>query len=162
MFEHEKNVVRGWLETIHGREGDIWAGIQAHWHDDAEWTLIGHCTRSGTFKGLQAIKRDFLEPGRRGDGRPGPSVQGLSSDYGIHFTVRDVLAVEDGRVLALCEVDGRGRNGLPYQNEYAWVFTVRGDKIAKLYEYCDTLCIEEAHFDKELKPRGSTEVVYEK
>lgn len=162
MYEENKEVVRRWVETVSGGETDIWSGILQHWHQDATWTLIGHSTRSGTFKGLEAIKRDFMDPGRRGDGRPGPSVQGLSSDYGLTFTLHEIIALEDGRVAVFGKSDARGRNGVPYQNEYAWIFTVRGDKIAGLYEYADTLGIEEAHFDKKLVPRETTVPVYEK
>jgi ketosteroid isomerase-like protein len=156
MHEHNKQVVRRWVETVRGGETDIWSGILQHWHEDATWTLIGHSTRSGTFRGLKSIKEDFMDPGRRGDGRPGHSVQGLSSEYGVHFTCDEIIALEDGRVAVFGKTDARGRNGVPYNNEYAWIFTVRGDRIAALYEYCDTLAIEEAHFDKKLVPRGTT------
>jgi ketosteroid isomerase-like protein len=65
-------------------------------------------------------------------------------------------------VVVFCHTDGSGRNGVPYRNEYCWVFTVRGDKIARLDEYCDTVAIEEAHFDKMLVPRGTTVAKYER
>jgi uncharacterized protein len=161
MGEHEKQVVKRWVDAVHGGEEDIWKSIQTHWHEDATWTLIGKTIRSGTFRGLEEIKRDFLDPGRKGDGRQGPSVQGLSSEYGVTLEVDDILSIEDGRVLVLARSNACGRNGVPYSNEYAWIFTVRGDKIAGLYEVCDTLAIEEAHFDKKLVPRGTTTPVYE-
>jgi ketosteroid isomerase-like protein len=162
VYEHEKEVVKRWVDAVGGTEQDIWSSIQEHWHEDASWTLIGSTIRSGTHVGLEAIKRDFLDPGRAGDGRPGPSVQGLSSDHGVTMEVNEILAIEDGRVLVLCKSNASGRNGVPYRNEYAWIFTVRGDKIAGLYEICDTLAIEEAHFDKQLVPRGTETPVYEK
>jgi len=160
MFEHEKDVVKRWLSTVGGTEQDVWAGIEQNWHSDATWTLIGKTPRSGTFRGLESIRKDFMGPGRKGDGRPGPSVQGLSSEAGIKLHVREVLALEDGRVCVFAKSEGYGRNGVPYENEYCWVLTVRDDKIASMYEICDTLCIEEAHFDKILVPRGTTEPVY--
>ena len=150
MFEHEKQAVQQYLDAVHGSETDVWDAVQTHWHEDASWTLIGHTARSGTFKGLESIKRDFFGPGRKRDGREGPSVQGLSSEYPVTVMVDEVLALEDGRVVVFCGSDGRGRNGLEYKNEYCWVFTVRGDKIAAPYEFCDTVAIEEAHFDKKL------------
>jgi ketosteroid isomerase-like protein len=99
--------------------------------------------------------------GRRGDGRSRPSVQGLSSQIGVKLDVDEVVSVVDGRVLVLARTHAAGRNGVPYENEYAWLFKVRKDKIESLEKYCDTLCIEEAHFDKKLVPRGTTKAVYE-
>jgi hypothetical protein len=159
---HKKKVVRDWIESIHGGEEDVWASYQKFFHQDAVWRLIGSTPRSGTFRGLDSIKRDFLEPGRRGDGRPGPSVQGLSSDFGITVNINEMLMLEDGRVLVLCTSRGAGRNGVPYNNEYCWIIRVRDDKIAEVYEFCDTVLIEEAHFDKKLVPRGTTTPVYER
>lgn len=160
MAEKEEQVVKRWLETVSGGFSDYWPGIEANWHEDAVWHLIGNTPRSGVFHGLESIKRDFMGPGQNGDGRPGPSVQGLSSEYGVTLTVDDVVSTTDNRVIVFARTDGSGRNGVPYQNEYCWVFTVRGDKIARLDEYCDTVAIEEAHFDKKLVPRGTTEPVY--
>jgi ketosteroid isomerase-like protein len=161
MGEHEKKIVRRWLESVYGGENDVWRSFQENFHDDATWTLIGSTPRSGVFRGLESIKKDFLDVGRRGDGRPGPSVQGLSSEFGIRLEVDDMLCLEDGRVVVFCRSYGSGRNGVPYDNVYCWVITVRGDKIASLYEYCDTVAIEEAHFDKKLVPRGTKVPVYE-
>jgi hypothetical protein len=162
MGEHEKEVVKRWLDSVYGREEDVWESFKTHFHDDATWMLIGTTPRSGTFRGLDQIKKDFLDVGRKGDGRPGPSVQGLSSDFGIRLEIDKIVSMEDGRVLVQCRSFGSGRNGVPYNNVYAWILTVRGDKIAAMEEYCDTVCIEEAHFDKKLVPRGTTTPVYEK
>jgi ketosteroid isomerase-like protein len=161
MFEEKKQVVQRYLDRLGGAESDIWQAITDNWHEDAYWKLIGNTARSGTFRGLEAIKRDFMGVGRRGDGREGPSVQGLSSEYPVTMTVDEVVATEDGRVIVFCQSDARGRNGLLYQNEYCWVFEVEGDKIAGLVEFCDTVAIEEVHFDKKLVPRGTTTAVYE-
>lgn len=157
---HEKQVVQRYLDAVRGGESDIWRAIEENWHPDATWTLIGNTPRSGTFRGLDAIKRDFMGPGRNGDGRPGPSVQGLSSEYPVTLIVDEVIGAEDRRVIVFCRTDARGRNGLEYKNEYCWVFTVRGDKIASLVEFCDTVAIEEVHFDKMLVPRGTETPVY--
>jgi hypothetical protein len=74
--------------------------------------------------------------------------------------IHEIVSTVDDRVIVFCSSDAAGRNGVPYNNEYCWVFTVREDKIARLDEYCDTLVIEEATFDKKLIPRGTTEPVY--
>jgi ketosteroid isomerase-like protein len=163
MGKHEEDVVKRWLTTVKGSADQRWPGMLENWHADATWHLIGKTHRSGIWRGLEGPGsiQEFMSRGRYGDGRPGPSVQGLSSEYGIRLEVDEVVSLVDGRVLVLCRSYGSGRNGVPYENEYAWLFTVRGDKIAALEEYCDTLTIEEAHFDKELVPRGTTQPVYE-
>lgn len=159
---HKKAVVRDWIESIHGGEEDVWATYERCFHEDAVWTLIGSTPRSGTFRGLESIKRDFMAPGRRGDGREGPSVQGLSSDFGISLDISEMLMLEDGRVVVFCKSKGAGRNGVAYDNEYCWIISVRGDKISEMYEFCDTVLIETAHFDKMLVPRGTTTPVYQR
>jgi len=158
--EHEKSVVRAWIESVHGGADDVWATYLEYFDEDAVWRLIGTTPRSGTFRGLKSIKEDFLDVGRRGDGRDGPSVQGLSSEFGIKLEIDEILDLEGGRVVVLCHSIGSGRNGVPYNNEYCWIVTVEGDKITNLYEFCDTVCIEEAHFDKKLVPRETAEPVY--
>ena len=158
---HKKGLVRNWIEACHGTFAERWASYEKFFHEDAVWTLIGSTPRSGTFRGLKSIKDDFMAPGRVGDGRPGPSVQGLSSDYGVKLTINDILMLEDGRVVVFCKSDAYGRNGVRYDNEYCWIITVRGDKIAAMYEFCDTVLIETAHFDKMLVPRGTTVPVYD-
>lgn len=159
MGTHQEQVVQRYLDDLFGDEEQIRTAVERHWHEDAVWRLIGQTIRSGEWTGIDGIKA-FLRLGREGDGRGGPSVQGLSSEYGVHMHIHEIVSTVDDRVIVFCSSDSAGRNGVPYNNEYCWVFTVRGDKIARLDEYCDTLVIEEATFDKKLVPRGTTEPVY--
>lgn len=100
---------------------------------------------------LESIQNDFLAANFRGEERDGPSVQGLSQEYGIKpLAVEDVLSLEDERVVVFCRSDGMGRNGIPYSNQYCWIVTVRDDKIASMVEFCDTALIEQVQFDKKV------------
>lgn len=152
MASTEKEIVQNWLDAVVGDQEKVWDSYIASFHPDATWTLIGSTVISGTHKGLDAIRDDFFGKCWTGDGRPGPSTQGLSQEYGVRLDIQDVVSLEDGRVVVICQSDGMGRNGVPYKNEYCWVITVRDGKIASLVEYCDTALIEAAMFDKKVVP----------
>lgn len=152
MFETQKEVVKNWLAGLGGDREQIWKSYLAC--DPAmTWTLIGSTPISGTYRGLEEIKNDFQSKCWNGDGREGSGPQGLDQNYGIHSPkVNEVIALEDGRVLVHCISDGKGKNGIPYKNEYCWIFRVEGEKIVSIYEFADTVLIERALFNKELIP----------
>jgi hypothetical protein len=54
--------------------------------------------------------------------------------------------------LVTCHSQAVGRNGVPYDQEYCWIITVKDGKIAHLREYCDTVMFETAMFDKRVVP----------
>ncbi len=163
MGTKEKQVVQEWLAATRGDSGEVGDAFAGYFHPDATWTLIGSTPISGTYHGLESIQHDFLGANFRGEDREGPSVQGLSQEYGIKpLAVEDVLSLEDGRVVVFCRSDGMGRNGIPYSNQYCWIVTVRDDKIASMLEFCDTALIEQVQFDNKIVPRGTTEPVYER
>ena len=163
MGSREKRVVQEWLAAVRGDSEEVVDAFGQYFHPDATWTLIGSTPISGTYRGLESIQNDFLGANFRGDEREGPSVQGLSQEYGIKpLEVEDVLSLEDDRVVVFCRSDGMGRNGVPYKNQYCWTITVRDDKIASMLEFCDTALIEQAQFDKKILPRGTTTAVYER
>lgn len=161
MGDREKKVVQGWLDATRGDSDEVEDAFTRYFHPDATWTLIGSTPISGTYHGLESIQNDFLGANFRGEERDGPSVQGLSQEYGIKpLDVEAVLSIEDGRVVVFCRSDGMGRNGVAYNNQYCWIVTVRDDKIASMLEFCDTALIEQAQFDKKIVPRGTTVPVY--
>jgi uncharacterized protein len=163
MGTREKQVVQDWLAATRGDSDEVGDAFAGYFHPDATWTLIGSTPISGTYHGLESIQDDFLGANFRGEERDGPSVQGLSQEYGIKpLAVEDVLSLEDGRVVVFCRSDGMGRNGISYGNQYCWIVTVRDDKIASMVEFCDTALIEQVQFDKKIVPRGTTRAVYER
>lgn len=163
MGDKEKQVVKDWTAAVRGDNGAVDDAFARYFHEDATWTLIGSTPISGTYHGLKSIQEDFLGANFKGEEREGPSVQGLSQEYGIKpLEVKEILSLEDGRVVVFCQSDGMGRNGVPYSNEYCWIVTVRDDKIAAMHEFCDTALIERVQFDKKIVPAGTTTPVYER
>jgi ketosteroid isomerase-like protein len=77
----------------------------------------------------------------------------LDPDYGIKpLQVKEVVALEDGRIMVHCKSDGRGKNGVPYANEYCWIIEVSNGKLTSMREFADTALIERAMFNKEIIP----------
>lgn len=152
MFEIQKEVVKKWLAGVGGDQEQVWNSYLTC-NPAMTWTLIGSTPISGTYRGLEEIKNIFQHKCWNGDGREGSGPQGLDQNYGIHpIKVEEVVALEDGRVMVHCYSDGMGKNGVPYKNEYCWIFRVEGGKIVSVYEFADTVLIERALFDKKLIP----------
>lgn len=152
MHEENKAVVQRWLDAVGGNDEQVAANYNTM-APDMIWTLMGTTPISGTHRGLADIKTNFLDLCWNGDGREGSAPQGLDPEYGIKpLNVREVVALEDGRVMVHCFADGKGKNGVPYPNEYCWLVTVRDGQICELYEFADTALIERVMFDKKLVP----------
>lgn len=161
MLEKEKQIVGEWLSTMRGVKTDLDAAIARFFHEDATWHRIGSTPMSGTYFGVRSIQEDYLAATFGGQPGSGATVQGLSQDYGFQpLIVHQIVALEDGRLMVHCESDNVGRNGLPFCNEYCWIITMRGDKIAALYEFCDTALIERVLFDKKLVPARTRKARY--
>jgi uncharacterized protein len=155
MYDEQKAVVNRWLSMLQGDVDDVWGGFEQVMSNDIVWTVPGNTPVSGVHRGIEAVNRDFFDRcWETGDGRGG-GIQGLDSDYGLKLTVEQVVGLEDGRILVTCTSDARGKNGLPYNNGYCWIITVRDGKIVDLLEYCDTMMFETAMFDKRLVPAES-------
>jgi ketosteroid isomerase-like protein len=152
MHEEEKAVVKRWLDYIRGDPDEARSGIDALMAPDVEWVVPGRSAMSGTYKGREAIYEDLSTMmWDTGDGRGG-GVQGLNREVGFDLMVDEVVALEDGRILVRAHGKGVGNNGVPYDQEYCWIITVRDGKIAHLRDYCDTVMVEKAMFDKKLVP----------
>ena len=152
MHEHERAVVERWLAENQGDLDEAQSGFEALMAPDVEWVVPGRSVMSGTYKGRDAMQEALSEMmWDTGDGRGG-GVQGLNRAVGFEFTVDEVVALEDGRILVRSRGKGVGNNGVPYDQEYCWIVTVRDGKIAHLRDYCDTVMVETAMFDKRLVP----------
>ena len=59
-------------------------------------------------------------------------------DFGLRPEIRSLTA-EDERVVAEVRIQGRSiQTGEPYDNLYAFVFWVEGERFARIHEYLDT------------------------
>ncbi len=116
-------------------DGDIDAML-SHATDDFTWTLIGTTPISGTYRGKEAVLRDFF--GGLGDT--------LDFDAGIGLDIEEVIATDD-RVIVRARGAMHAKHG-PYNNQYCHVMTVRDGKIAATVEYVDTVLIERAFYGR--------------
>jgi len=152
MHEEERAVVEQYLDYIQGDLDEAQSGFEALMAPDVEWVVTGRSVMSGTYKGLETIQKDLsARMWETGDGRGG-GVQGLNREVGFQLTVDEVVALEDGRILVRAHGKGVGNNEVPHDQEYWWIITVRDGKIAHLRDYCDTVQVETAMFDKKLVP----------
>lgn len=103
------------------------AGITAALADDAVWILPQSST-FGPFSGRDEVAKAL-----------GGGVSGTLFEPGtIKREVRKMV-VEGDTAIVQQRLSARTRTGVDYVNEYCWVYTCRGGKIARLEEYADTL-----------------------
>lgn len=133
MSDNQK-IVQQWFDHI--AAGDAAAAF-ALFADDIVYELKGSTPVSGIYRGIEQIVNDFFTPWRR-------QIEGA-----LVVTIDEMIAAGE-RVVAL----GRGAAttvyGLPYNNEYAFVFTLRDGRISHVAEYLDTALVETAAYGKRL------------
>jgi uncharacterized protein len=93
--------------------------------DDFTWTMPGHGTWSGTWRGKQEVRDKLLAP--------------LLARFEGTYTNEAVRIVAEGDIVA---VECRGRvttkAGKPYNNHYCFVLRLQDGKLRELTEYMDT------------------------
>lgn len=129
-----KEIVQEWFDCIARDDGP---GAFALFADDIVYDLKGTTPVSGRYQGLKSIVDDFFTPWRK------------QIDGSLVVTVTELIG-EGERVVAL----GRGKalttHGLPYDNDYAFVFRVRDGKIVEVIEFLDTALVETAAYGRTL------------
>lgn len=99
--------------------------------DDVSWTVMGRTRWSKTYRGKPAVLGELL----------GPLGARLADRY--RATAERVLA--DGDFVV---VQARGqavtKEGLPYNNEYCFVYRIKGGRIKEVTEYLDTELVTSA------------------
>jgi ketosteroid isomerase-like protein len=122
--EQTRKVVHDYVSAL--QRGDVEA-LRASFTPDATWSLRGDLPVSGTWTGPAEIIDTFLA---RMMERIDPSQPRVQEITGI---------VADGNT-AVAEWTTRAtaRDGQRYENDYAVVFVVAGDKIVSVREYFDT------------------------
>jgi len=129
-----RETVQQWFDLI--ARGDAQAAFRL-FTDDVVYRLKGTTPVSGVYHGLREIVEDFFTPWRKqivGD---------------IALTV-DELIGDGERVVALARGKAKTIHGLPYDNDYAFVFHIRDGKISEVVEYLDTALVETAAYGKKL------------
>lgn len=133
MSENQK-IVQQWFDHI--AAGDAAAAF-ALFADDVVYDLKGTTPVSGVYRGLAQIVDEFFTPWRKQI--DGPLV--------VHV---DELIGEGRRIVALGHGVARTVHGLPYNNDYAFVFTVEQGRITRVEEYLDTALVETAAYGRKL------------
>lgn len=131
---NNKQIVQQWFDCIARNDA---AGAFALFADDVVYHLKGTTPVSGTYRGLKSIVEDFFTPWRQ------------QIDGDLVVTV-DELIGEGERVVALGRGKAKTIHGLPYDNDYAFVFRVRDGRIVEVLEYLDTVLVETAAYGRKL------------
>ncbi len=129
-----KQIVQQWFDLVSA--GDAKAAF-ALFDENVSYTLRGTTPVSGTYTGMKSLVDDFFTPWRK------------QIDGELVLTVERLIA-EDNQVVALARGSAKTVFGLPYDNDYVFVFEVSGGKIQSVDEYLDTAMIETAAYGKKL------------
>ncbi|NIU11171.1 MAG: nuclear transport factor 2 family protein [Phycisphaerae bacterium] len=121
-----KQIVLDFYEA--GARGDM-DGCFALLADDIAWTNIGTTKFSGTYVGKQALAENLLGP------LFGQLKAGISSQI-------ERLTAEGDVVVAQTSGTAETTDGVPYNNTYCQVITIRDGKFAAVTEYMDTALID--------------------
>lgn len=121
-IEHNKQTVRRFFEVF--SSGDV-AATMALMTDDATWWVAGSMPISGTYD-----KAAFTT-----------LLSGVASacEGGAIRIVPGTMTAEGDRVAVEAESLATLNNGRRYNNHYHFLVTVRGERIAGVKEYLDTM-----------------------
>ena len=129
-----QEIVQSWFDLI--AEGKAQAAF-ALFSDDIVYNLKGTTPVSGIYRGLKSIVDDFFTPWRK------------QIDGELVLKVDELIGDGD-RVVALARGKAKTIYGVPYDNDYAFVFGLRGGKISEVIEYLDTAMVETAAYGKKI------------
>ncbi|KAI9800039.1 MAG: hypothetical protein M1833_003568 [Piccolia ochrophora] len=107
-----------------------------HVADDVDWTVMGHHPLAGRYTSKQSFQEGTLS--RLG--------KVMKEDDPIKLTVRNVIGGDDEE-WAVVELIAKGtaKNGLPFDNTYAWVTRWNTDeRIVQVRAYLDSELVKEA------------------
>jgi len=114
---------------------DAWATgdirpLLAAMADDVTWTVSGHNSWSGTFRGKDSVRRDLLGP--------------LGAQFFLDaLAPRDRFVAEDDVVVVETRGSVATKTGARYDNEYCFVFRLEDGRIREITEYMDTQLVAE-------------------
>jgi len=98
--------------------------------DDVTWTVSGHNSWAGAFRGKDAVRRELLAP--------------LGAQFADTYTSTPSRFIAEDDVVVV-ETQGRvtTKAGPRYDNKYCFVFRLEGGKIREITEYMDTQLVAE-------------------
>jgi len=98
--------------------------------EKAVWTIVGRSLASKTYDSREAFMRDVIRPFN------------ARMSTGLRPDVRQLYADGD-TVVALFDARGTARDGVPYENTYAWFLTMRDDRIVRATAFFDSVVFNE-------------------
>ncbi|UAB77584.1 nuclear transport factor 2 family protein [Erythrobacter sp. SCSIO 43205] len=99
--------------------------------ESIEWRVVGSSAWSKRAVGLDAVVRDLVEP--------------LFARFAGPYLTTPELIIADGEHVAVqAKGNAETLEGVRYDNEYCFVFTLKGGKIIKVVEYMDTILADRA------------------
>ncbi|MEQ8660413.1 MAG: nuclear transport factor 2 family protein [Gammaproteobacteria bacterium] len=136
MSETQK-IVQQWFDHIAAGNAEAAFALFA---EDIVYDLKGTTPVSGVYRGLDQLVNDFFVPWRKQ----------IDGDLVVHV---DELIGTGERGVALRPGEARTVLDLPYNNDYAFVFTVKNGKITEVAEFLDTALVETAAYGRRLVER---------
>jgi ketosteroid isomerase-like protein len=92
--------------------------------DDFRWVIAGDSCWSGTYEGKETVMKEFF-----------PKLRAVLARRATRATR---FIAEGDQVVVEARGDNTTRSGLPYNNSYCLVYTVREGKLREVVEYMDT------------------------
>lgn len=98
--------------------------------DDATWEITGSSDAAGTYTGRDQFVSGVIAP--------------LVARLSTRLTPVIRALYRDGdTVIALFDAEGIALDGQPYRNTYAWFMEFRGDRIAKVTAFYDSVAFND-------------------
>jgi hypothetical protein len=98
--------------------------------DDATWTITGRSLASKTYSSREAFMNEVIRPFN------------ARMSVGLKPTIRNIYAESD-TVVVHFDAKGMARDGMPYENTYAWFLGLRGGKVTKAYAFFDSIAFND-------------------
>jgi ketosteroid isomerase-like protein len=136
--ERSRQIVSDWYTAL--QQGDM-EGVVGAMDENIIVNVLGSSGVSGRHEGRDAFVANGI----------GPIFAALEPES-VEFAKRwRIFAAEGERVVVLMEGFAAAKNGCRYDNKYCHLFTIRDGRIAELWEFLDTVVVEEAIFDNPLQ-----------
>jgi ketosteroid isomerase-like protein len=94
--------------------------------DDASWTITGKSLASKRYGGRDAFMREVIRP------------FSARMSVGLKPTIRNIYA-EGNTVIVFFDARGTARDGLSYENTYAWFLDIQDGKVTKASAFFDSI-----------------------
>jgi ketosteroid isomerase-like protein len=98
--------------------------------DDATWTITGNSLASKTYGSREAFMSEVIRPFN------------ARMSVGLKPMIRNIYAESD-TVIVFFDARGTARDGLPYENTYAWFLDMRDGKVTKASAFFDSVAFND-------------------